>query len=160
MSWYKGVWKMCMHALEFHMHKLQPAAEWSVWKQDNWVRGKNIASSFTPAHLFRSYHVWAHCSASDRLHASSLQSEEEEQEENKFVCLSTLSLTIQITVFVSNVISHLFSVICYCPLEYIHDSVNRYNINKTHWGCILKIFSRCVNSVFNTLKKTNLFVIL
>lgn len=75
------------------------------------MRGKNIASSLTPARLFRSYHVWAHCSASDRLHASSLQSEEEQQEENKFVCLSTLSLTVQITVFVSNVICIYFQLI-------------------------------------------------
>lgn len=36
--------------------------------------------------LFRSYHVWAHCSASDRLHASSMQSDEEEWLENKSVC--------------------------------------------------------------------------
>lgn len=60
------------------------------WKtRQEWMRGRNIASSSSPARLFRSHHVWAHCSASDRLHASSLQSEEEEQDDNESVCSST-----------------------------------------------------------------------
>lgn len=51
------------------------------------MRGKNYCFIPHPAlSLFRSYHVCAHCSASDRLHASSPQSEEEEQEGNRFVC--------------------------------------------------------------------------
>lgn len=35
--------------------------------------------------LFRSDHVWAHCSASDSLRVCSPQSEEEEREEGKSV---------------------------------------------------------------------------